>query len=29
MVDFGLNEHGEIEFRQFGEETDSFVWKTA
>jgi hypothetical protein len=29
MVDFGLNEQGEIEFKQFGEETDSFVWNTS
>jgi hypothetical protein len=29
MLDFGLNERGQIEFKQFGEETNGFVWKTA
>jgi hypothetical protein len=27
MVDFRLNEDGEIELQQFGEETDSFIWE--
>jgi hypothetical protein len=28
MVDFRLNDLGEIELEQFGEETDSFIWET-
>jgi hypothetical protein len=27
MIDFVLNDHGEIELAQFGEDTEDFVWE--
>jgi hypothetical protein len=29
MLDFGLNDDGQIEFNQFGEDTEAFIWETA
>lgn len=29
MLDFGLNEEGEIQFNEFGEDTEAFIWETA
>ena len=29
MLDFRLNDDGQIEFNQFGEDTEAFIWETA
>jgi hypothetical protein len=29
MLDFGLNDEVQIEFNQFGEDTEAFIWETA
>jgi hypothetical protein len=29
MLDFGLNDEGQIELNQFGEDTEAFIWETA
>lgn len=29
MLDFGLNDDGQIEFNQFGEDTEALIWETA
>jgi len=29
MLDFRLNDDGQIEFNQFGEDTEAFIWGTA